>query len=146
MIDLSSYGTFDYLKYWLEEIRNEMYYKGMVVLLGNKVDIKREKGEPKKENLNEIIKKYKLIYFETSAKTGENIEESILCTLRIVLSDYYLSFEENFELKNEKKLAEIQVDSLTKNSKKFSLFSKLFLVGLAIVYFFQQFKKIFGDF
>ena len=45
------------------------------MLLGNKLDLEKERVV-KKEIIDEFVKKNNLIYFETSAKSGLNIDSS----------------------------------------------------------------------
>ena len=47
----------------------------MIILFGNKADIEKEKRQVLKEEIEQFVKEKNLIYFETSAKTGQGINE-----------------------------------------------------------------------
>ena len=83
--DLSDKSSFEKITYWLEQINlNIDIDYSSIILLGNKCDIKeREKFD---EEINNFTKKINLKYFETSAKTGENIENAILYLTREIIS------------------------------------------------------------
>jgi len=56
-----------------------------IILLGNKCDIKER--EIFEEEIENFTKKINLKYFETSAKTGENIENAIVYLIRDIISN-----------------------------------------------------------
>ena len=60
--------------------RNEI----QIGIIGNKLDDKEHKVIGENEG-NEVAKEYKAIYMETSAKTGENIEEVFQCLIDSVM-------------------------------------------------------------
>ena len=67
--------TFENVQNWLNSIKNEVSDKVVIFLVGNKIDaadlrqVTYEQGE-------EMAESYKLPFFECSAKTAENIEET----------------------------------------------------------------------
>ena len=76
VFDLTSKSSFDCLNEWIEN-----YYKYSnpdseknVVLIGNKCDLV-DKREVTEEEIEEFTKDNHIIYFETSAKDGKNIDE-----------------------------------------------------------------------
>ena len=48
--------------------------EGIGVLIGNKVDLEADRQVSKYKG-EELAKRYQIPFFETSAKTGENVEE-----------------------------------------------------------------------
>ena len=76
--------TFENVKNWLNNIKNEASDKVVVFLVGNKIDaedlrqVSYEQGEDMAEN-------YKLQFFECSAKTGENIEATFNALVKKIL-------------------------------------------------------------
>ena len=67
--------TFDGIANWLEVIKDN-FNNVSIVLLGNKCDCK-EKREVTEEDTKKMIERFKLPYFETSAKENINITEAI---------------------------------------------------------------------
>ncbi|OLS28817.1 MAG: Transforming protein p29 precursor [Candidatus Heimdallarchaeota archaeon LC_2] len=85
VFDLSRYETFFRLTYWLNELfEANPRSKIPILFVGNKTDLVRERAIPNEDALKfvEHIKNDKTMktswvgYIETSAKKGENIEES----------------------------------------------------------------------
>ena len=58
-------------------MRENAYSKMIILLIGNKTDLKFER-EVTTEEGQEFADKNNLIFFETSAKTAENVESSFL--------------------------------------------------------------------
>ena len=76
VFDLTSRQSFDCIGEWIEN-----YYKNSnpdseknVVLIGNKSDLV-DKREVTQEEIEKFAKDNHIMYFETSAKTGANIDE-----------------------------------------------------------------------
>ena len=72
---LTEAKTLESVNYWINEINQNCSkeYPISLVLFGNKCDDK-ENIEVKQEAIDEIINKYNLTYFETSAKDNINIQ------------------------------------------------------------------------
>jgi GTPase SAR1 family protein len=64
-------------------MRENAYTKMIILLLGNKDDLKAER-EVTTEEGQEFANKHNLIFFETSAKTGHNIEEAFVQSAAVV--------------------------------------------------------------
>ena len=64
-------------------MRDNAYTKMIILLLGNKDDLKAER-EVTTEEGQEFANKHNLIFFETSAKTGHNIEEAFIQSATVV--------------------------------------------------------------
>jgi small GTP-binding protein len=69
--DVTRPKTFQNVKAWLEEIRRFTPSPLQLTLVGNKVDLSRE---VKREDGEKLAKGMGADFFETSAKTGENVE------------------------------------------------------------------------
>ena len=73
--DITNKQSFDNLENWFNDI-NEKASEKPIILIGNKLDLERkvdtEKGIQLAKKFNKEIK-----FFETSCKTGENVEEAI---------------------------------------------------------------------
>ena len=73
LYDITDRKSYDNVKTWVEQIREEVSEKVSIILVGNKIDdvegrkVKTEEGE-------KLAKEIGLSFFECSAKTGENID------------------------------------------------------------------------
>ena len=72
MFDFSRRSTFEDIKKWLKEIQTYSCDKIELVLVGNKCDL--TKKEISIEEAEEYAQKEKLDFYETSAKTGKNVD------------------------------------------------------------------------
>jgi len=74
VFDLTNKKSFENISYWHEEIKNHLKNNVPGILVGNKKDLKEQRKITKKSILR-VAKKIKYDYFETSALTGENIND-----------------------------------------------------------------------
>ena len=74
IFDLTNKRSFEKLDFWLEDLSNSCSGEPIVILIGNKNDLK-DSREVNKEEALKFAKLKGLPYFETSALTGENVEE-----------------------------------------------------------------------
>lgn len=80
--DINSYESFNNVKNWVNEfIQNNGKGSGLILLVGNKSDLRNDKSITEEEgknlakNLSEIVNK-EVPFIETSAKTGQNIDDA----------------------------------------------------------------------
>ena len=74
--DVTNEETFEHLKYWIPSVKKHIDIKQIpAIILGNKID--ETKREVTKEKATNYAKEEGIKYFETSAKDGTNVEESI---------------------------------------------------------------------
>jgi len=71
--DIVSYNSFQYMKSWVKEV-TKWEPKAKLVVLGNKCDLKEQRQVPYDDGKS-YADEVNAIFMETSAKTGENIEE-----------------------------------------------------------------------
>ena len=71
--DITEKESFNHVEFWLKELKKEAPESILCVLIGNKNDM-NEKREVSYEEGNNYAKKNKMIFFETSAKNKNNIE------------------------------------------------------------------------
>lgn len=79
--DITVKETFEKINYWMAEINNIIQSDKLgIVLLGNKNDLELKRVINKEDGIN-LAAQLKMPFFETSAKTGKNLKESlaVLC-------------------------------------------------------------------
>ena len=72
--EITSKKSFENIKSWIEDCKKQCPKTILLVLIGNKVDLENER-EVSYEEGADFAKKYEMFFFETSAKTGKNIDE-----------------------------------------------------------------------
>ena len=120
VFDLTSKDSFESLPTWIEN-----YYKNCnqefdknVIMIGNKNDLS-EKRDVTQEKINDFIKLNNLVYFETSAKTGENVDESFQYIAQKLMEEQEL--KEKLGVKREVKNNNLNLknsENLITNKKK----------------------------
>ena len=73
--DVTNLQTYENVKNWITQIREETNPNVVIYLAGNKIDIPEEERADKTEEGKEIADEYKLQFKETSAKDGINVNE-----------------------------------------------------------------------
>ncbi|CAD8050614.1 unnamed protein product [Paramecium sonneborni] len=73
VFDVTSRKSFENLQKWNQEIQGYACDKIEMVIVGNKIDLD-ERREVKTEEAKNYAQKQGFTYFETSAKTGENVD------------------------------------------------------------------------
>ena len=72
--DISSKDTFDHVTTWIEDCKNQSPKTIFMALVGNKCDL-NDKRQVTIEEGRELAEKNEMLFFETSAKDGINVEE-----------------------------------------------------------------------
>ena len=96
--DITEIKSFEKLKNWINDIKMYAHKKVRLVLIGNKCDLsnRRITEEEGKKLADELGAKF----FETSAKTGYNVNEAYNFLIRDIFNNYK-DFEKNkIEIKN----------------------------------------------
>jgi small GTP-binding protein len=76
MYDITEMKSFQNLSVWMNAV--EQLSKGTpLILIGNKIDLK-DKRQVSSEQGKEYADKYNIEFFESSGKSGENVEESFI--------------------------------------------------------------------
>ena len=102
--DITTRSTFESLVYWLEELRSHVQNVS-IALVGNKIDLEANR-EVSFEEGKEFAEKNNLIFFETSAKTAENIDATFS-----YLIDHINSKIENGELNIAKNKSSVKINT-----------------------------------
>ena len=109
MYDVTDQKSFDSIKKWLEQIKEEAPNKVSVLLVANKIDI--EKRIITKEDGENIAKSYDLDIYESSAKDNINVSEAFEDLAEKINAKYKI-------MKERGKKLEENVLEITKNKKK----------------------------
>ena len=72
--DISSRDSFNSVNSWIEACKTQSPKTIFFVLIGNKSDLE-DKREVSKEEGQELAEKLGVLFYETSAKTGDNVNE-----------------------------------------------------------------------
>jgi small GTP-binding protein len=74
VFDLTNSASFEHLLRWIEEVRTNIKFEIPLLLVGNKSDLTDQRAISMKE-VNQFAKDFNLHYIETSAKTGESVDD-----------------------------------------------------------------------
>ena len=81
--DITKRETFENVQVWLDDIKNQCPQTVLLVLVGNKLDLENERQISYEEG-ESFAQKNNMYFFETSAKTGVNIENLFLKTVETI--------------------------------------------------------------
>ena len=109
--DISNEESFKNINYWISKI-NDNLLNIQCILAGNKCDLEKERIISKKDGEN-LAKQNNFKFFETSSKTGHNINEIIYEIVR----DIYIN--DNIRDKNKTKKFVSLNDSYYSNNSEF---------------------------
>lgn len=73
VFDVTDYSTFLHCRNWIKMINESSNVPYVKVLVGNKID--KEERKVEKEEALDMANEYGMAYFETSAATGEGVNE-----------------------------------------------------------------------
>ena len=76
VFELTSRKSFENINVWLDLVK-EIYKNKKMVLFGNKADIDKSQWQVTREEVEAYAKKMNFKYFDTSAKTGQGVDEGI---------------------------------------------------------------------
>ena len=93
IFDVTNIKSYENIKKWINEIKEEISEKVSIVLIGNKIDNVQER-KISKEQGEKLANEIGIKFFETSAKTGEGINESVFFLVKKI-------FENDPEVKNK---------------------------------------------
>lgn len=101
VFDLTRKETFSNIEFWIKEMKEQMDIDKIgLVLLGNKSDLVEEKQVTPREG-NTLAQQLNTKYYETSAKNGNNIDESINYLIDEIIKKKEIDFNEPNDIKNE---------------------------------------------
>jgi len=82
--DITRRATYNHLASWLTDARNLTHPSTIILLIGNKCDMDSAR-EVQHEEAKKFAEENGLIFLETSAKTGSNVEEAFIKTAQQIL-------------------------------------------------------------
>ena len=81
--DITSRTSFESVKSWLDDIQKQCPQTTFLVLVGNKIDLENERQILYEEGAS-FAEKNNMLFVETSAKTGQNIENLFLKSVEVI--------------------------------------------------------------
>ena len=85
LYDVTSRESYLGIKQWIKDINNMTTMKPFLILVGNKIDLERKVAYQEGE---ELATKYGALFFETSAATGQGIEEMFQALVTNIMKNY----------------------------------------------------------
>ena len=113
--DVTNSESFENLKFWINSIKSNLGEKNIfipIIIIGNKIDME-DMRDITKEDASKFAKENNYKYFETSAKTGEGVDEAI----RDLVNQVLANSDKNEAVKGERKSVKIE-DNKENNQKK----------------------------
>ena len=93
--DISKKESFESIQSWIDDCKSSAPETVLMVLVGNKSDLTEERKVSEEEG-REFAEKNGLLFFETSAKTGKNVEEVFTQSATLIakkIKDNYYDLE-----------------------------------------------------
>ncbi|KAG7499574.1 ras-related protein Rab-27B-like [Solea senegalensis] len=85
MFDLTSQQSFLNVRNWMSQLQANAYCENPdIVLVGNKADL-ADQREVQEKQVKELADKYGIPYFETSAATGAEVDQTVITLLDLVM-------------------------------------------------------------
>jgi len=86
--DVTSHQSFESLPIWLDEIRDQAEENVTIALVGNMADRAPEHRAVSAEEAQEFAQKNNLLFYETSAKSGDHVVEVFDVMARVIFERY----------------------------------------------------------
>jgi small GTP-binding protein len=90
VFDISNAETFAQSQGWMNSIRENITDPVSIALVGNKSDLERQVPV---EQAEAFAREYGVQYFETSAKTGTNIESTIIAVAKMAMDNNQMALD-----------------------------------------------------
>ena len=82
--DVTNAKSYENIKKWINEIKEEISEKVIIILIGNKIDNENER-KISKEQGEKLANDYDVPFFEASAKSGQGVNESVFYLVQKIL-------------------------------------------------------------
>ena len=116
MYDITDRKSFESIPDWIKSVKDAKGSNFPMILLGNKLD-KEDVRVIKEKEGKELADEYKIKFFETSNKTGTNIQEAGMALVNEILKINNLENRENLMSNNNTRLS-IKNTKVKKESKR----------------------------
>ena len=87
LYDITKTNSFENIREWIRDIKEEVSEKAIIFLIGNKIDLGEQRKISKEKGV-ELAEEYKIPFFEASAKSGENVDEVFKALYRKISEVY----------------------------------------------------------
>ena len=118
--EISNKKSFENISSWIEECKNTAPKSILMVLVGNKCDL--DNREVTEEEGREFAEKNGMIFFETSAKTGKNVEELFKESVKVIdqkiKENYYDLENDSCGIKKGNEEINVVLETNLENDKK----------------------------
>ena len=91
LYDVTKINSFENIREWIQNIKEEVYEKAIIFLIGNKIDKTGERKITTEQGKN-LAAEYNMPFFEASAKSGENVDE-VFKALYKKISEVYIDIQ-----------------------------------------------------
>ena len=117
MYDITDRKSFESIPDWIKSVKDAKGSNFPMILLGNKLD-KEDVRVIKEKEGKELADEYKIKFFETSNKTGTNIQEAGMALVNEILKINNLENRENSMSNNNNTRLSIKNTKVKKDSKR----------------------------
>ena len=119
--EISNKKSFENISSWIEECKNTAPKSILMVVVGNKCDLE-DNREVTEEEGREFAEKNGMLFFETSAKTGKNVEELFKQSVKVIdqkiKENYYDLENDSCGIKKGNEEINVVLETNLENDKK----------------------------